>query len=225
MPREYHEPPASPKCSRRAQPLVGRPAGAGSRPKLPAALPAAGARRGFSGRLLSFFSSFESINRNIAGGARPPKSRRESSCGDFHSLPQVLLRPPDLTDPALSPASSSQPGPKFSHLRTAQATFGPWWIPPGRARLIACNPGPQDPHPCGRGGRRNSNNALRGPRNNRRGPHVPARHPSALAHSSPPGGNHRIPTARTGALRLRATSKPPEPGRKSRRRGLPSPHS
>lgn len=75
-------------------------------------------------------------------GSQPPKRLPESSCGDFHSLPQVLLKPLAVKDsvscqflPARSPACLISE--KF------RAASGLWWAPPGRALVIASHPGPR----------------------------------------------------------------------------------
>lgn len=111
-------------------------------PRLPAALPAAGARRGLPERLRSLFSVFESIKRNVAGGRQPPKRLRESSCGDFHSLPQVLLKPLDVKDPVSFLPVPPSPVPRVSDLKKSRAASGLRWVPPGRALVIASHRGP-----------------------------------------------------------------------------------
>lgn len=76
----------------------------------------------------------------MAGGEQPPKRLRESSCGDFHSLHQVLLKLPDMKDsvsflpvpPSLVCLISENPG-----------CFQSLVIPPGRARAIAYHLGPE----------------------------------------------------------------------------------
>lgn len=53
----------------------------------------------------------------MAGGEQPPKRLSESSCGDFHSLPQVLLKPPDMKDSVSFLPVPPSPAPGVSDLR------------------------------------------------------------------------------------------------------------
>lgn len=99
MAPEDEEPPASrgpakplrpPRSTRRAWPLAAQPPGASLHPNLPGCALSSRRAARVSTRLRSSFSVFESIKKKVAGGGRPPKRLREPSCGDFHSLPQVL---------------------------------------------------------------------------------------------------------------------------------------
>ena len=68
------------------------------KPSRPGGHNTSGCRRAASlSRATSFFiQHFESIKRNVAGGGRPPRSLRESSCGDFHCLPRCCWNRPTL---------------------------------------------------------------------------------------------------------------------------------
>lgn len=66
------------------------PPGASTHPNLPGCALRCWRAARVSMRLRSSFSVFPSIKKNVAGGGQPPTRLREPSCGDFHSLPQVL---------------------------------------------------------------------------------------------------------------------------------------
>ena len=141
-----------------------------SRPELPGCAP--GGRR--AARLPraapGFIRTLESIKRNVAGGARPPRSLRASSCGDFHCPPRVLLEAPDLTASAPFLPGPPNPAPSFLISENPGLPPAPRWMPtpphPGRERSsTACHPGPPGPSPRGeerRSGSRRNNNALSG---------------------------------------------------------------